>query len=71
MTPNRQAQLESTLLSVIAQAHARGAKFEDVKQYVDRLQNPSSRTLVDNLFGRSGASEGPSPLRRWAETLAY
>ena len=69
MTPNKAAQRESTLLAVIAQLQARGATFEDVAEYVQELKNPSSKVLVDRLFGRDDGNGGPSTLAKWAEAL--
>lgn len=51
MTSNKVARTDSTLLSVIAQAKARGANFTDVSSYFERLTLPSSKKLAQAMFG--------------------
>jgi len=56
MPQQNSPQLESTLLSVIAQAKANGASRDEVAEYVNKLTYPSSKPMVEALFDPSGHS---------------
>ena len=47
---NKEASEESTILSVLAQAYARGAKREELQWLIDQLILDSSHSMVDDLF---------------------
>lgn len=67
MKTDNRAQLESTLLAIIAQAHARGVSRDGVQKYAKELALESSKILVDELY--SEEPQVKSPLQRWTNSL--
>jgi hypothetical protein len=74
MTENRKATRESTLLAVIAQALAGGARKAELAPYINELSFEGSREMVDeleqSLKRRARGSRPSSSLHRWTDSLA-
>jgi hypothetical protein len=70
MTDNQTAARESTLLSVITQALARGASVEDLAPYIEQLTLESSKQLIRDVVTSLRAPQEPvTRVGRWARSF--